>query len=177
MKPQQIKDIQVYAPCNELLTLRSRIIYGSALYSIKAMSYDPDYVLCECALEPLQELVSGLEQRHRISIIKDPSVCLTMIRTEDSLEKQEFYLGEALTTECEVDVDGAPGYGICLGEEPVRGYCIAVLDALRHSGASGAVLEIEEFIGHHGRILSENRLREFNLTLRSQVDFKLMEQE
>jgi phosphonate C-P lyase system protein PhnG len=141
------------------------------------MLYDTDYVLCECALESLQALVSGLEQRHHISIIKEPSVCLTMIRAEDSLEKQEFYLGEALTTECEVEVDGSPGYGICLGEEPVRGYCIAVVDALRHSGAPGAVLEIEEFIGRHGHILSENRLREFNLTLRSQVDFKLMEQE
>jgi phosphonate C-P lyase system protein PhnG len=156
------------------------MIYGSALYSIRVMPYDADYVLCECALEPLQELVSGIEQRHRISIVKDPSVCLTMIRAEDSLEKQEFYLGEALTTECEVAVDGAPGYGICLGEEPVRGYCLAVIDALLHdSNGNGrsAPPEIEEFIERQGRIVSENQIREFNLTLRTQVDFKLMEQE
>jgi phosphonate C-P lyase system protein PhnG len=144
------------------------------------MPYDTDYVLCECALEPLQTLVRDLEQRHQISIIKDPSVCLTMIRAEDSLEKQEFFLGEALTTECEVSVDGALGYGICLGEEPVRGYCLAVVDALlhdSHGAGKSATAEIAEFIECHGRTISENQLREFNLTLRTQVDFKLMEQE
>jgi hypothetical protein len=47
-----------------------------------------------------------------------------MIPAEDSLEAQKFYLGEALTTECEVAVDGHAGFGLCLGEEPVRCYCI-----------------------------------------------------
>jgi len=146
----------------------------------KQMKYDRDYVLCECELEPLAEFVKALEQRHHISIVKDPSVCLAMIRAEDSLEKQEFYLGEALTTECEVAVDGALGYGVCLGEEPVRGYCLAVIDALLHGSNAqpgSAYAEIEDFIEHQGRIVSENQVREFNLTLRTQVNFKLMEQE
>jgi alpha-D-ribose 1-methylphosphonate 5-triphosphate synthase subunit PhnG len=140
------------------------------------MQEDHDYVLCECDLEPLQHLVTGLEQRHRISIVKEPAVCLTMIRAEDSLEKQEFYLGEALTTECEVAVDDHPGFGVCLGEEPVRGYCLAVIDALLH-GTGRLQPEIEEFIERQRQIVSERQTREFNLILRSQVDFKLMEQE
>jgi len=102
-------------------------------------------------------------------------VCLTMIRAEDSLEKQEFYLGEALTTECEVAVDGAPGYGVCLGEEPVRGYCLAVVDALLESGTPAP--EIERFLATHREEVAGREQREFNLILRSQVDFKLMEQE
>ena len=98
------------------------------------MQTDNDYVLCECDLEPLAALVSDLEKSHAVTIVRQPSVCLTMVRTEDSLEKQEFYLGEALTTECEVTVDGTPGYGLCLGEEPVRCYSIAVADALPPHG-------------------------------------------
>lgn len=140
-----------------------------------AMNYDDDYVLCECDLEPLQEFVSELERRHPVSIVKEPGVCLTMVRAEDSLEKQEFYLGEALTTECEVAVGGAPGYGVCLGDEPVRGYCLAVIDALRHQGAEPP--EVAEFIGRQRRIVADREQLEFNLILRSQVDFKLMEQE
>jgi alpha-D-ribose 1-methylphosphonate 5-triphosphate synthase subunit PhnG len=136
--------------------------------------YDRDHVLCECDLEPLRELVAGIEERHSVSIVKEPAVCLTMIRAEDSLEKQEFYLGEALTTECEVAVDGHPGFGVCLGEEPVRGYCLAVVDALLDAGPHP---EIERFVDLHGRIVAEREQREFNLILRSQVDFKLMEQE
>src|SRR5262245_66354975 len=102
------------------------------------MDRDHDYVLCECDLEPLQALVEGLERQHTVTIVKEPSVCLTMVRAEDSLDKQEFYLGEALTTECEVSVDGRLGYGVCLGDEPVRGYCLAVIDALIDAGTGAS---------------------------------------
>ena len=55
---------------------------------------------------------------------------MTMIQAEDSVEFQPFYVGEALTTECEVIVNGQKGYGICLGDEPLRCYCIAFIDAI-----------------------------------------------
>jgi alpha-D-ribose 1-methylphosphonate 5-triphosphate synthase subunit PhnG len=152
------------------------MIHVDGLSVLKAMKHDHDYVLCECGLEPLEELVTRLEQRHQVSIVKAPAVCLTMIRAEDSLEKQEFYLGEALTTECEVTVDDKPGFGVCLGEEPVRGYCLAVVDALLRN-APGGHPDIDEFLDRQGRIVEERETREFNLILRSQVDFKLMEQE
>jgi len=140
------------------------------------MKYDDDYVLGECELKPLEDLVAGLEKKYDVTLVKKPSVCLTMIRAEDSLEKQEFYLGEALTTECEVAVEGLPGYGICLGEEPVRSYCIAVLDALIHSG-HGITPEIGQFIENHRKLIVSKEIEEFNLVLRTQVDFKFMEQE
>jgi phosphonate C-P lyase system protein PhnG len=140
------------------------------------MTYDTDYVLCECELAPFQHLVEALEQRHDVSIVKEPSVCLTMIRAEDSLESQEFYLGEALTTECEVSVDGSAGYGVCLGDEPVRGYCLAVVDALAHGGQP-LDADIEAFIERQRALIAAKETEEFNLVLRTQVDFKLMEQE
>jgi alpha-D-ribose 1-methylphosphonate 5-triphosphate synthase subunit PhnG len=140
------------------------------------MTHDTDYVLCECELAPLQRLVESLEQRHAVSIVKEPSVCLTMIRAEDSLESQEFYLGEALTTECEVSVDGSAGYGVCLGDEPVRGYCLAVVDALAQGGRP-LEQEVEAFIEQQRELIAAKETEEFNLVLRTQVDFKLMEQE
>ena len=139
-------------------------------------NYDDDYVLCECDLDRLQELVTGLERRCSIVTVKPPSVCLSMIRAEDSLEKQEFYLGEALTTDCEVSIDGSPGYGVCLGEEPVRGYCLAVIDALAHR-ENACESEIADFIEKERKILVARETEEFNLILRTQVDFKFMEQE
>jgi phosphonate C-P lyase system protein PhnG len=140
------------------------------------MAHDDDYVLCECELDALSGLVGELEKKHFIEIIRQPSVCLTMIRTEDSLEKQEFYLGEALTTECEVSVDGVPGYGLCLGEEPVRGYCIAVLDAFLQ-GKGECPQEIGSFLDRERKTITARDEREFNLILRTHVDFKLMEEE
>src|SRR5262245_12552115 len=141
------------------------------------VEHDNDYVLCECELEPLQALVEGLERQHAVTIVKEPSVCLTMVRAEDSLDKQEFYLGEALTTECEVSVDGRVGYGVCLGDEPVRGYCLAVIDALIDAGAGASDSSIGQFITHHRERITARETLEFSLILRTQVDFKLMEQE
>ena len=140
------------------------------------MTHDNDYVLCECDLPPLQELVTKLETQHAITIIKEPAVCLTMIKAEDSLDRQEFYLGEALTTECEVAIDGSIGYGVCLGDEPVRGYCLAVVDALTHSN-SGLTSEVAAFIDEQRQLIADREIEEFNHILSTHVDFKLMEQE
>lgn len=134
-----------------------------------------DYTLCECELEPLQQLVSQLERSHTVAVRKNPSVCLTMIPAEDSLEGQTFYLGEALTTECEVDVDGVPGFGLCLGDEPARAYSIAVVDALLHGGLA-VPHEIESFLREQGKIVARRDQDEFDLILQTQVDFKLMEE-
>jgi alpha-D-ribose 1-methylphosphonate 5-triphosphate synthase subunit PhnG len=139
------------------------------------MTYDNDYVLCECDLEPLRDLVALLEETYPVSIVKEPSVCLTMIRAEDSLDKQEFYLGEALTTECEVVVGDHVGHGVCLGDEPVRGYCLAFVDALVQS-PDGA-REVAPFIDAQRSIIAARETEEFNLVMRTKVDFKLMEEE
>ena len=135
-----------------------------------------DYILCECELEPLKQLVLQLEQVHSVEVRKTPSICLTMIPAEDSLEAQKFYLGEALTIECEVAVDGIPGFGLCLGEEPVRVYCIAVVDALLHGGGT-VPNEVEAFLLEHGEKVARRDQDEFDLILQTQVDFKLMEEE
>lgn len=138
--------------------------------------HDNDTVLCECDLAALQRFVEQLETRHDVQVVKTPGICLTMVRAEDSLEKQEFFLGEALTTECEVAVDGLPGYGLCLGEEPVRAYCIAVCDALLHSGRT-VPDALTTFLDEHRAALATRETEEFNHILRTQVDFKLMEQD
>lgn len=117
-----------------------------------------------------------LESHHAVTISQSPSVCLTMVPAQDSLEGQKFYLGEALTTECEVLVDQMPGYGVCLGDEPVRTYCMAVVDALLQSGKP-VPHEIDGFLREHRNILAREQQDEFDLILQTQVDFKLMEEQ
>lgn len=134
-----------------------------------------DYTLCECELEPLQRLVADLERSHKVTVSRSPSVCLTMISAEDSLESQKFYLGEALTTECEVAVDGLAGFGLCLGDEPVRAYCVAVVDALLQADRAVSPA-IESFLREQGSLVARRDKAEFDLILQTQVDFKLMEE-
>jgi alpha-D-ribose 1-methylphosphonate 5-triphosphate synthase subunit PhnG len=137
---------------------------------------EQDFILCECELEPLRDFVASIEGNFEITIAKAPSTCMTMIQAEDSVEFQDFYLGEALTTECEVIVNGQRGYGICLGDEPVRGYCIAFIDALTQ--LSGADLQaVEAFLNKQYQLIKKAEQLEYNQIMRTRVDFKLMEQE
>ncbi len=133
-----------------------------------------DYILNHCCFDALKQLVIFFEARFDLQIVKEPSLGLTMIRAEDSVESQEFYLGEALTTDCEVSYNHITGYGICLGDEPVRAYCIAVADALIQSGTP--LPELEEFLSiHEEKILLKEKM-EYNQVQRTRVDFKMMEQ-
>jgi alpha-D-ribose 1-methylphosphonate 5-triphosphate synthase subunit PhnG len=134
-----------------------------------------DQVLIESPLGEVQALVEGIEKRYSVRLVREPEVCLTMLRAEDSLDAQEFFLGEALTTSCEVSVDGTAGFGMCLGEEPVRAYCVAVFDALRERQAIDEALF--DTLAQMNRRREERDRREFAQTLRTRVDVKLVEQD
>ncbi len=137
---------------------------------------DQDYVLVECDLQPLESLVTDLETNFEVVILKSPTLCMTMVKAEDSVEFQPFYLGEALTTECELLVNNTRGIGICLGDEPVRSYCIAFIDAYTqlHNANQNPV---NDFLAHHSAKINQNAKIEHALILRTKVDFKLMEQD
>ena len=154
----------------------ARIEEGGSALTTGLPDLGADYALCECELDALRELVSALEKSHAVVVRREPSVCLTMIPAEDSLEQQKFFLGEALTTECEVAVDGMPGYGLCLGDEPLRAYCIAVVDGLLHGGGPGSP-RLDDFLREQREIIARRDQDELNLILQTQVDFKLMEEE
>jgi hypothetical protein len=74
-----------------------------------------------------------------------------------------------------VTVNGCDGFGLCLGDEPVRAYCSAVVDALLHSDLQ-APEELVTFLREQGEIVADREQAEFDLILQTQVDFKLMEE-
>jgi phosphonate C-P lyase system protein PhnG len=137
---------------------------------------DRDYILCECELPALEAFVESLEPQFEVKIASMPAVCLTMIKAEDSVESQPFYLGEALTSESEVIVGGRTGIGLCLGDEPVRSYCLAFIDAIVQLPGPHLAL-VESFLEDQAAIIAQREQMEHNLIMRTRVDFKLMEQD
>lgn len=135
-----------------------------------------DFVLCECELEPLEKFVESLESSFDIQIARMPAICMTMIQAEDSVEFQPFYLGEALTTECEVIVNGQKGYGICLGDEPLRTYCMAFIDAIMQLEGFDKN-PVNTFLNEQALLIETANNIENTFIQRTKVDFKLMEQD
>jgi len=133
-----------------------------------------DYILVNCCLNNLKEVVEKLEKSHPFQIAKQPALSLAMLRAEDSVESQEFYLSEALVTDCEVSYNGITGYGICMGDEPVRAYCIAAIDAMLQQSEKDEILEA--FLNIESEKIKLKEKEEYNHIQRTRVDFKMMEQ-
>lgn len=136
---------------------------------------DIDYILCECELEILEAFVSEIEEYYEITVVRSPGLCLTMLKAEDSVERQKFFLGEALTTECELIVNGKTGHGIVIGDEPVRSYCVAFIDAVMQLDLKPSAA-ITEFLSKQSAVIAQKLKVEYNHILRTKVDFKLMDQ-
>ena len=135
-----------------------------------------DYILCECSLSALENFLTELEKNFKVIVAKSPSICMTMVKAEDSVESQPFYLGEVLTTECQLLVNDKIGYGICIGDEPVRAYCIAFFDAI--VGIENEFLpKINQFLKEQFTDIELTQKIEHNHILRTKVDFKIMEQD
>lgn len=134
-----------------------------------------DYIIIEGNLDSIKDFVSRMESTYEIKVTKSPNICLTMVKAEDSLEHQPFYLGEALTTEAEVVINGMTGSGICIGDEPQRAYCLAVFDALVQL-QDEHFTEVNDFLAKEYQAILEREKEEHHQVLRTQVDFKLMEQ-
>jgi len=151
-------------------------IFARYFYLKQPLMLNADYVLCECPHESLEALVEHLEPFYEVQIARHPSICMTMIRAEDSVELQSFFLGEALMTESTLLVNGQEGHGLCLGDEPVRSYCMAFVDALLQL-ADDRLPFIHRFLEEQDALIRQRLRLEYNLIQRTKVDFKLMEQD
>ncbi|KKI91077.1 hypothetical protein WQ54_16865 [Bacillus sp. SA1-12] len=93
-------------------------------------------ILVEGRPEFLAKWSGVIEEASNVRIDRAPSTGLVMLKTRDSVSKQPFYMGEVLVTECSVSVGQHTGIGIVMGEDPVRSYQIAVIDAAMNANLS-----------------------------------------
>ena len=141
------------------------------------MHMESDEVLCECPIEKLVLFISIIESKLSIELVIPPKLGMTMVKAQDSIDFQSFYLGEVLITECQLTVDGQLGYGFCMGDQGKRAYSIAIIDAIIHSPLHPLQNEIFDFIKEQGEMLELEKLKEYNQILKTKVDFKIMEQD
>lgn len=133
-----------------------------------------DFILIESDITALKAIVSDLEIEFPVKITQAPSIALTMVRAEDSVEGQEFNLGECLITDCEVSINNVTGYGICKGDEAQRAYCMAVIDAVLQLPDSHQGLT--NFLHNQQKTINQARKELYNQVIKTRVDFKMMEQ-
>jgi alpha-D-ribose 1-methylphosphonate 5-triphosphate synthase subunit PhnG len=64
-----------------------------------------------------------------VEVLVEPRPTLLMMEARDSVEKERFCVGELLVTECQILVANKSYWGRVLGNQPLRAFGMAILEA------------------------------------------------
>lgn len=120
----------------------------------------------------LADLVNIIPQ-DIINIIKPPQTGLLMMTVQDSFNT-DFYLGEILVTEAEVECRGKTGYAMVMGDEPERALLAASVDAVMQGDNEVLKKQIREFISEQMEKINSIREKESALVAKTKVSFEMM---
>lgn len=121
----------------------------------------------------VQELGKLITDRYRVRSLRPAQKTLVMIQVREPVGASRFYLGEAVCSECMVEIDGNRGFAAFLGDDFEKVTAAAVIDAAFRARVPETEIlraRIEEL----GEKQKESR-REMNRKIRkSRVDFQTM---
>jgi phosphonate C-P lyase system protein PhnG len=123
----------------------------------------------ERAVRKLLALVAGEE----IAIMRGPLTGLVTMSALDSFEA-DFYLGDVLVTEVEVDYAGCRGYGMVIGDDAERAIARASVEAIGASPNRILQERVNRFLHAEAKKLESRKKKEASLIARTRVDFETM---
>lgn len=108
-----------------------------------------------------------------ISIIKPPHSGLLMMTVQDSFDA-DFYLGEILVTEAEVECRGKTVYAMVMGDEPERSLLAASIEAIMQGDNEDLKKQIRGFVSEQMEKIDSIREKESALIAKTKVSFESM---
>jgi alpha-D-ribose 1-methylphosphonate 5-triphosphate synthase subunit PhnG len=130
--------------------------------------------MAEGDLDSLLDLAQTIVDRHAVKIMLAPATCTAMLQAVDSVGCTPFYLGEVLMTEAAVEINGMPGYGFALEDEPERALSIAIVDAALAAGVAEAAA-IRQALAQEADRLRSLQQKQTGLVAATKVNFAIME--
>ncbi|PJA50532.1 MAG: hypothetical protein CO171_01250, partial [Syntrophobacterales bacterium CG_4_9_14_3_um_filter_49_8] len=91
------------------------------------------------------KLLLNMAAEEGIAIVKPPRTGLLMMTVQDSFDA-DFYLGEILVTEAEVESRGKTGYAMVMGDEPERALLAASIEAIMRGDNEDLKKQIRGFV-------------------------------
>ncbi len=112
-----------------------------------------------------------------INILKKPETGLLMMAAKDSFNT-DFYLGEILITEAEVEYKGKKGYAMVIGDEPKRALLAAWVEAILQMEEGDLKDDLKQrimnFISIQAQKITEADEMERRLIAKTRVNFETM---
>lgn len=130
-------------------------------------------ILSAASGEDVEKISSLVKNGYRIKAVKEPQKTLAMIKMREPVGASLFYLGEALCTECMVELDGVKGFCVIMGDDFDKALNCAVIDAAINAN----VKELDEIFAEIGRLDEAQRRARRKLNgeiMKSRVNFSTM---
>ena len=80
------------------------------------------------------ELADEIMKKHSVTVIKEPSKTLAMIKLREPVKESLFYIGEVIVCEAVVLLDDTKGMAVTMGDHFEKVSHMAVIDAAYNKG-------------------------------------------
>lgn len=108
-----------------------------------------------------------------INITKPPQTGLLMMTVSDSFDT-DFYLGEILVTEAEVESRTKTGYAMVIGDESEMAVLAASVDAVMQGDNEDLKKQIRVFVSEQMEKINSTKEKESALIAKTKVSFESM---
>ena len=130
-------------------------------------------VLARADSGAVRALADKIKSAHSPVIVKAPEKSLAMIRMREPVRQSLFYLGEVVVSEAIVDIDGAKGMAVLMGDDFDKVLDMAVIDAACNRGVFQDDATLERWEQEQNMALE----KENALFQKTKVDFSSMDSE
>lgn len=130
-------------------------------------------ILARASREEVRELAEEIKTVFSPVIIKAPEKSLTMIRMREPVQESLFYLGEVIVSEAIVELDGAKGMAVLMGDDFDKVLDMAVIDAACNKG----VFQRYDVLEQLEKAQNERLEKENAMFMQTMVNFQSMDSE
>ena len=130
-------------------------------------------ILARAGKEEVKRLAGEIKEKYSPVIVKSPEKSLAMIRMREPVQESLFYLGEVIVSEAIVDLDGAKGVAVIMGDDFDKVLDMAVIDAACNNG----VFQRYDFLEQLEKEQTHRLEKENALFMQTMVSFHSMDSE
>lgn len=125
----------------------------------------------------LIQLAGIIEQSYQTKVIKEPQKTLAMITIRESVKNSNFYLGELLSCEAMVEINGKKGVAVTMGDDYPKVLAMAVIDAAHNAVLPEFSKQIEPALTALEQEQNRQKEQENGMYLKTMVHFESMDGE
>ncbi|MDD3252930.1 MAG: phosphonate C-P lyase system protein PhnG [Lachnospiraceae bacterium] len=130
-------------------------------------------ILAKADREIVASLSDDIQKNHNVTVVKEPAKTLAMIKLREPVKQSLFYMGEVIVSEAVVELDGAKGMGVTMGDDTEKALHMAVIDAaINHHVFTGMDILLKLEQEQKDFIMRENAMH-----LKTMVNFNSMDGE